>query len=94
MLQITHDAAEFIRTAREQAGLSDQALLRIDRGPERSDGSALQLGFVDVMADGDQVSESEGIAVCAPARLAEALDDKILDVQQAADRVGLVLRAA
>jgi hypothetical protein len=94
MLQITHDAAEFIRTAREQAGVSDQAFLRIDRGSETSDGSALRLGFVDVMADGDEVGESQGIAVCAPARLADALDDKVLDVQQTSDRVGLVLRAA
>jgi len=94
MLQITHDAAELIRHAREERGLSDRAILRIDRGSGNHDTTAFRLGFVDEVPDGDQVQESAGVSVCVAGPLAEELDDKFLDVQRTGREAGLVLRAA
>jgi Fe-S cluster assembly iron-binding protein IscA len=94
MLQITQDAAMLIRQAREERGISDHAILRIDRGSGNHDTTAFRLGFVDEVPAGDQVGESAGVSVCIAGPLAEELDDKVLDVQQTGGEAGLVLRAA
>jgi Fe-S cluster assembly iron-binding protein IscA len=93
MLQITKDAALFIREAREQAGVSPDAALRIDLG-SRDNGTGLRVGFVDVIPDGDQVAETEGLAVALAAPVADSLEDKVLDTRSTDAGVGLVLRAA
>ena len=92
MLQLSTEAAELIRELRAERG-AGTALLRVSsRGA--SDGAGLMLGFVPAADVGDQVGESEGVPMCVASELAGALEDKVLDVSDAAEGKSLVLRAA
>jgi Fe-S cluster assembly iron-binding protein IscA len=92
MLQLTHEAAEWIRKLRDEQGRQDD-LLRIAReGGSTTDGIALS--FVTAAPDSDQVGLSEGVPLSVAAELAEALENKVIDVTAAPDGRRLVLRAA
>jgi Fe-S cluster assembly iron-binding protein IscA len=92
MLQLTTDAAEYVRASREQQGLSDHAALRVDRKPD--DVTALQLGFVDAPQPDDQVAETDGVQLCVASAVATDLEDKTLDIQQTDQGAAFVLRAS
>jgi Fe-S cluster assembly iron-binding protein IscA len=94
MLQMTTEAAELIREARDAHGDSE-ALLRVSaRHAPINGGRDLLLGFVAEPQPGDEVSESEGIRLCFSDDVASTLDGKVLDVADAPNGRSLVVRAA
>ena len=93
MLQLTTEAADLIREIRTEHAAGD-ALLRVAPRGAFNGGGGLMLGFVPAADVADQVGESEGVPMCVAPELADALEDKVLDVTDAPDGKALILRAA
>lgn len=79
MLAITDTAAEAIRSLTADAQLPDGGGLRI-AAPDPEQG--LELSLAPQPASEDVVLSGEGLSVFLEPLAAEALDDKVLDVQQ------------
>lgn len=79
MLAITDTAAEAIRSLTADAQLPDGGGLRI-AAPDPEQG--LELSLAPQPAAEDVVLAGEGLSVFLEPLAAEALDDKVLDVQQ------------
>jgi Fe-S cluster assembly iron-binding protein IscA len=94
MLQLTTQAAELIRELRTTHGGGDELLRVSSRGAGPSQDLDLMLAFVSTAGHDDQVGDSEGISVCVASDVADALDDKVLDVSERPEGRGLVIRAA
>jgi Fe-S cluster assembly iron-binding protein IscA len=93
MLQITEDAATFLRETKDVQGLPDEAMLRIaSRAAGDDSGQGLQVGFVPEAMPGDEIADRDGTAVCVAPDVAPALDGKLLDVTGEARDRQLVLR--
>jgi Fe-S cluster assembly iron-binding protein IscA len=92
MLGLSADAASFVRGLREQNGKEDH-LLRIASGTG-ADSENLRVALVPSAEPGDDVGESQGVAVCVASELSADLDDKLLDVTDTGSQRSLVLRKA
>ncbi|HVL83270.1 MAG TPA: adhesin [Pseudonocardia sp.] len=85
MLAITETAADAIRALTADAQLPDGAGLRI-AAPDPEQG--LELSLAEEPATDDVVLNGEGLAVFLEPLAAQALDDKVLDVQPVAGSDG------
>ena len=92
MLQLSREAADFVRDVRDTDFGAD-ALLRVAPG-STTDRANLRLAFVPAASVGDEVGESEGVSICVAPQLANELTDKLLDVAETPGGRGLVLRSA
>jgi Fe-S cluster assembly iron-binding protein IscA len=93
MLAMTQEAADAVESIVAHANLPDSAVIRIAAGEDRSNGSTAvreqQLELVPEPAAQDLVVQEARIAV--EPRSLQFLDDKVLDVERAGDRVEFLL---
>ncbi|HEX6311992.1 MAG TPA: hypothetical protein VF152_10230 [Acidimicrobiia bacterium] len=92
MLQITPEATGVVRAMREERGIPDEYGLRVYSDSTDDGQQAIRLGFADEPFEGDQVTEGESARVFVSPDLAEALEDIVIDVDQAGEETRLVLR--
>ena len=92
MLQITHGAATFLSELRRGQDVPDSYGLRIFPESTEPDEVTVALGFTDAPADGDQVTEQDGLRVFVAPELAAPLDDAALDVTTEEGTARLVFR--
>ena len=86
MLQITHDAAELLTELRKGQDLPEDHGLRVfAESTEPAGEMTIGLGFTDAPAQGDQVTEQEGLKVFVAPELAAPLQDAAIDVTKADD---------
>lgn len=86
MLQITHDAAQLLTELRRGQDLPEDHGLRVfAESTEPAGEITIGLGFADAPAQGDQVTEQEGIKLFVAPELAEPLTDAAIDVTKADD---------
>ena len=85
MLQITHDAAQLLTQLRREQQLPDDHGLRVFAESTEPGEVTIGLGFTDAPAQGDQVTEQEGIQVFIAPELAEPLEDAAIDVTPGAN---------
>lgn len=94
MLQITPEATGVVRAMREERGIPDEYGLRVYSDTTDDGQQAIRLGFADEPFEGDQVNEgaAESTRVFVSPDLADALDEIVIDVDQAGAETRLVLR--
>jgi Fe-S cluster assembly iron-binding protein IscA len=92
MLQLTPEANGVVRAMREERGIPDEYGLRVYSDSTDDGQQAIRLGFADEPFEGDKVTEDEAARVFVSPDLAEALDDIVIDVDQAGEETRLVLR--
>lgn len=92
MLQITHGAATFLSELRRGQDVPDTYGLRIFPESTEPDEVTVALGFTDAPADGDQVTEQDGLRVFVAPELAAPLDDAAIDVTAEEGTARLVFR--
>ena len=80
MLQITHGAATFLSELRRGQDVPETYGLRIFPETTEPDEITVALGFTDAPADGDQVTERDGLRVFVAPELAAPLEDAAIDV--------------
>ena len=80
MLQITHDAANFLSDLRRGQDVPETYGLRIFPESTEPDEITVGLGFTDAPADGDHVTEQDGLRVFVAPELAAPLEDAAIDV--------------
>ena len=85
MLQITHDAAQLITALRRGQDLPEDHGLRIYAEASEPGEMTIALGFTDAPAQGDQVTEQEGLKVFVAPEVAAPLEDAAIDVTPADD---------
>lgn len=93
MLTLSPTAATMLSETRsQQAGIPDDATLRIAAAPAQDGEQAgITLGFVDQPQDGDQTGEAHGLPICVAPEVADALDGAAIDVQQDGESAQLVI---
>lgn len=79
MLVLTPAAAQAVKAVTTAPNAPEEAGLRI--APTADEQNALQLSATEGPGDGDQVVEGEGARVFLEPRVAEFLDDKVLDAR-------------
>ncbi len=85
MLQITHDAAQLLTELRRGQNLSEDHGLRVFAETSEPGEITIGLGFAESPAQGDQVTEQEGMKVFIAPELAAPLEDAAIDVTKADD---------
>lgn len=81
MLQITHDAAQLLTELRRGQDLPEDHGLRVFAETTEPAGEiTIGLGFTDAPAQGDQVTEQEGLKVFVAPEVAAPLEDAAIDV--------------
>jgi len=93
MVKITDEAADVIKSAREQNGFGDEAALRLQTVSGQDGSSAIGVTFTEEPETDDVVGKSAGVTVYVEPTLAEELGDVVLDVKETAEGPELVLRA-
>jgi Fe-S cluster assembly iron-binding protein IscA len=97
MLQVTQNAVNVLKDARERAGAPADAGVRIERTQAESDGSRprqvlITLGFTNQPAPQDQTIEKDGMKVFVSSDLVEPLSERVLDVQTTDEGTQLMFR--
>ncbi len=92
MLQITRDAATFLSELREGQDLPETYGLRIFPETTEPNEITVGLGFTDAPAEGDQVTEQDGLRVFVAPELAAPLEDAAIDVSAEDGAPHLVFR--
>jgi Fe-S cluster assembly iron-binding protein IscA len=92
VLQITHGAATFLSELRSGQDVPDTYGLRIYPETTEPDEVTVALGFTDAPADGDQVTEQDGLRVFVAPELAAPLADAAIDVSANEEATRLVFR--
>ncbi len=92
MLQITHDAATFLSELRRGQDVPDTYGLRVFPESTEPGEITIGLGFTEEPADGDQVTEQDGLRVFVAPELATPLDSATIDVTQEEGAERLVFR--
>jgi iron-sulfur cluster assembly protein len=92
VLQITHGAATFLSELRSGQDVPDTYGLRIYPETTEPDEVTVALGFTDAPADGDQVTEQDGLRVFVAPELAAPLADAAIDVRADEEATRLVFR--
>ena len=85
MLQLTHAAAAELAGTRQAQGLPDTAGLRVFGEPTPGGEVALGVTFAEVPAEGDQVSERDGMRLFVAPEVAEPLSTSSLDITLTGD---------
>lgn len=80
MLQITPDAANFLSELREGQDVPETYGLRIFPESTEPDELTVGLGFTNPPAEGDHVTEQDGMRVFVAPELAAPLEDAAIDV--------------
>jgi Fe-S cluster assembly iron-binding protein IscA len=92
MLTVTSEAAYVLKAAREGV-TTPTAGLRIKRSGNPNDGwDGFKIGFQQEPDQTDQVFEQDGLRVFVAADVAEALSDRILDVDATSHGAELIFR--
>ena len=86
MLQITHSAASFLSEIRRGQDVPETYGLRVFPESTEPGEITIGLGFTDAPADGDQVTEQDGLRVFVAPELAMPLDDAAIDVAPSSAR--------
>lgn len=92
MLQITHGAATFLSELRRGQDVPDTYGLRVFPESTEPGEVTIGLGFTDAPAEGDQVTEQDGLRVFVAPELASPLDDAAIDVSGDDESTRLVFR--
>lgn len=92
MLQITHGAAALLTELRKGQEVPASYGLRVYPEQVEQDQLTIGLGFTDTPAEGDQVTETDGLKVFVAPELAEPLDNTAIDVAQQDGASRLVFR--
>ncbi|MGH7987984.1 MAG: hypothetical protein ACREQX_17105 [Candidatus Binataceae bacterium] len=97
MLQVTQDAINVLKEARERAGAPQDAGVRIERTEAENDGSRarqilITLGFTNQPAPQDQTIDTEGMKVFVSSDLVEPLSERVLDADTGEDGTQLLFR--
>jgi iron-sulfur cluster assembly protein len=94
MLQLTQHAASVLRDARAEQQVPEHFGLRVTARGDDGQGARIQLNFAEQPAEGDQVSERDGVKLFVAAEVADPLSDLAIDVdmQSSAAGLGLTLR--
>jgi iron-sulfur cluster assembly protein len=92
MLTITDNAAEAVRQISAGSGLEPEPGLRISAGRPTEQGTPLELSLAAEPLPTDQTVEEGGAHVYLEEPVAEALDDKILDVEVEGEQVRFAIR--
>ncbi len=85
MLQITHDAAQLLTELRRGQDLPENHGIRVFAEASEPGEITIGLGFTDAPAQGDQVTEQDGLKVFVAPELATPLEDAAIDVTKADD---------
>jgi Fe-S cluster assembly iron-binding protein IscA len=91
MLELTTDAAMFIRQMRREDGVEDDAVVRIT-GAGGSRLHDLHVSFIDRSRAGNWVTESRGVPINIATFLRRRLDGMVLDVTETQLGRQLILR--
>jgi Fe-S cluster assembly iron-binding protein IscA len=91
MLQLTRAAALEVAEARRAQGLPDEVGVRVFGQAEPGGELTVELTFVEVPAEDDQVSEQAGTWLFVAPELAAPLSSAAIDVMQTEDGKKLVL---
>jgi len=92
MLKVTSEAAYVLKAAREGV-TTPTAGLRIKRADNPNDGwDGFRIGFQQEPDATDQVFEQDGLRVFVAADVADALSDRVLDVDATSHGAELVFR--
>jgi Fe-S cluster assembly iron-binding protein IscA len=94
MLQLSRQAAVALQDARHQERIPEHFGLRVS-GSSNDSRSGIHLTFVEEPAQGDEVSEREGVKLFVAPDLAEPLANLVIDVNMdaPASELGLTLRS-
>ena len=92
MLQITQGAAALLTDLRRSQDVPDNYGIRVF--PETSEPGevTIGLGFAEAPAQGDQVTDADGLKVFVASELAAPLDETAIDVTEANGASRLVFR--
>jgi Fe-S cluster assembly iron-binding protein IscA len=85
VLQITHGAATFLSELRRGQDVPETYGLRVFPESTEPGEITIGLGFTDTPADGDQVTEQDGLRVFVAPELASPLEDAAIDVTAESD---------
>jgi Fe-S cluster assembly iron-binding protein IscA len=80
VLQITHAAAELLEEVRREQDVPEDHGLRVFAETANPEEVTIGLGFTETPADGDLVSEQEGLKVFVAPEVAAPLSDSAIDV--------------
>ena len=80
MLEITHGAAELLTEIRRGQEVPENYGLRVFPESTAPGEVTIGLGFTDVPAEGDEVTEQDGMRVFVARELAAPLQDAAIDV--------------
>lgn len=92
MLQVTNSAATVLADVKTQQGVPDHFGIRVFAGQTNDGQQAIGLGFAETPADGDAVTESEGVTLFVAPELAEPLEEAVIDVESQPEGEALVFR--
>jgi iron-sulfur cluster assembly protein len=92
VLQITHSAASFLSEIRRGQDVPETYGLRVFPESTEPGEITIGLGFTDAPADGDQVTEQDGLRVFVAPELAMPLDDAAIDVAAEDGAARLIFR--
>ena len=92
MLQVTHGAAALLTELRNGQDVPDSYGVRVFPESTQPGEVTIGLGFSDAPAEGDQVTEQDGLKVYVAPELATPLEDAAMDVAQEDGASRLVFR--
>ena len=92
MLQVTHGAAALLTELRNGQDVPETYGVRVFPESTQPGEVTIGLGFTDAPAEGDQVTEQDGLKVFVAPELAAPLEDAAIDVAQEDGASRLVFR--
>jgi Fe-S cluster assembly iron-binding protein IscA len=92
VLEITHGAAALLTELRESQDVPDSYGVRVFPEATQPGEVTIGLGFADGPAEGDQVTEQEGLKVFVAPELASPLEGAAIDVAQENGASRLIFR--
>ena len=92
MLQVTHGAAALLTELRNGQDVPETYGVRVFPESTQPGEVTIGLGFTDAPAEGDQITEQDGLKVFVAPELAAPLEDAAIDVAQENGASRLVFR--
>ncbi len=94
MLQVTNTAATILSDVKNEQGVPEHFGVRVFAGQTNDGQQAIGLGFAETPAEGDAVTESEGVTLFVAEEVAAPLEEAVIDVEPQPDGDALVFRKA
>lgn len=94
MLQVTNTAATILSDVKNEQGVPEHFGVRVFAGQTNDGQQAIGLGFAETPAEGDAVTESEGVTLFVAEEVAAPLEEAVIDVESQPDGDALVFRKA